>query len=88
MLLRFVSIFLACTLLGWGQNVTATITGTVRDGSGAVLPNAVIKATNTGTQAQFEASASSDGAYVLRNLPVGVYKMRVEVKGFQPWETD
>jgi len=86
MLLRFVSIFLACTLLGWGQNVTATITGTVRDGSGAVLPNAVIKANNTGTQAQFEASASSDGAYVLRNLPVGVYKMRVEVKGFQPWE--
>jgi len=67
------------------QNVTATITGSVQDGTGAIIPNATVKVTNTGTQASFEATSSAEG-YIIRALPVGLYAMRVEAPGFQVWE--
>jgi outer membrane receptor protein involved in Fe transport len=72
--------------LASAQNVTASITGTVKDATGAVIPNAAVKATNTGTKTQFDGVADSEGSYLLRNLPVGVYTLRVDAKGFQPWE--
>jgi outer membrane receptor protein involved in Fe transport len=70
----------------YAQNITATITGIVKDGTGAVIPNASIKATNTGTQAAFTAISSTDGSYIVRTLPVGLYTVRIEARGFQAWE--
>ncbi len=86
MLIRIIGTFLACMGLASAQNVTASITGTVKDATGAVIPNAAVKATNTGTKTQFDGVADSEGSYLLRNLPVGVYTLRVDAKGFQPWE--
>ena len=86
MLFRFVLALTYSGLLAWAQNVTASIGGVIQDGTGAVLPDAVVKATNLGTQAQFEATANQTGLYILRNLPVGVYRVRAEAKGFQSWE--
>jgi len=85
--MRFlVFLFILAVTVSHGQNITATITGIVKDASGAVIPSAAIKATNTGTQAAFSAVSGSDGAYSIRTLPVGVYTVRIEARGFQPWE--
>ncbi len=86
MLTRVISILLLCVPLVSAQNVTASITGTVKDATGAVIPNAGVKATNSGTKTQFDGTADSQGGYLLRNLPVGVYTLRVEAKGFQAFE--
>ncbi len=86
MLTRVIASFLACVSLASAQNVTASITGSVKDATGAVIPNAAVKATNTGTKTQFDGTADAEGSYLLRNLPVGVYTLRVEAKGFQSFE--
>ncbi len=51
-----------------------------------MIPNASIKASNTGTQASFQAVSGPDGAYTIRTIPAGVYDVRVEASGFQPFE--
>ncbi len=86
MLTRVLVLSLLCAAFAVAQNVTASITGTVKDATGAVIPNATVKATNTGTKTQFEGTADAEGGYILRNLPVGVYTLRVEAKGFQAFE--
>ena len=86
MLTRVIATFLVCVSFASAQNITASITGTVKDATGAVIPNAAVKATNTGTKTQFDGTADSQGSYLLRNLPVGVYTLRVEAKGFQSFE--
>jgi outer membrane receptor protein involved in Fe transport len=83
--LLLLSISLSSAVLA--QNVTASITGTVKDATGAVVPNATVRATNTGTQTQFDGVSDGTGTYLLRNLPVGVYTVRIESKGFQGWES-
>ena len=58
-----------------GQDVTAGITGLVKDATGGVIPGAKITATNNGTQAHFESTADASGAYTFRALPVGTYDL-------------
>ncbi len=74
-------------LLGLGAvlraDVTGSIDGIVKDSSGAVAVNVEVTATNTGTNAVFHATTDSTGAYFLRGLPVGVYQLTVEPKGFK-----
>src|SRR5258708_33063089 len=52
------------------QQITGAIAGTVTDSQGAVVPNALIRATNTGTG--FSRTATSDNArgYLIQYLPV------------------
>jgi len=61
---------------------TATISGTVRDSSGAVVPGAKITATNEGTNLARTALADDAGQYIIPLLPVGSYRVRVEKEGF------
>lgn len=84
--MRFTLLVLLAAASAYAQNITATITGIVKDGTGAIIPNAAIKATNTGTQAAFTATSSTDGSYIVRTLPVGLYTVRIEARGFQAWE--
>ena len=90
------NVYRNCTLLlaalfvavppGYSQNVTGSITGVVTDASGGLVPNAKATARNIGTSAVFTAQSGSDGAYWLRNLPVGAYNVSVEAGGFQKFE--
>ena len=61
-----------CASLVIGQSVTGTIEGVVKDASGAVIPNAAVTVTNTGTNAAYSNTADSQGAFSIRLLPVGV----------------
>lgn len=62
---------------------TATIVGTVRDSSGAVVPGATVTATNKQTAFTITRQSGEDGAFKLPLLPVGSYDVTVEKTGFQ-----
>ncbi len=64
------------------QTTTARIEGIVTDGTGAVLPGVTITATNVGTNAARTDMTDSKGAYTITALPVGNYRVRVELSGF------
>jgi hypothetical protein len=65
------------------QQVTATLSGTVMDASGAVLPNATVKASNNNTGYNRSVTSSTSGDYQLAALPVGDYTVTVERNGFK-----
>ncbi len=70
----------------WGQAVaSAQISGLVADPSGAAVPGAKITATQTETGLVRTVPSGLDGTYVLPNLPVGPYKLEVQVSGFQTY---
>ena len=75
---------LLCALfasLAWGQ-ATARIHGVVQDQSGAVVPNATVKATQTETGISRTAVTEMDGSYNFANLPLGPYRLDFQKEGF------
>src|SRR5216684_5639905 len=66
----------------WGQS-TATLTGTITDASGAVVPGAKILVHNIGTSEERRAESDSAGVYVIPSLPVGDYRVSATLSGMQ-----
>ena len=71
----------AGSIAGWAQ-ATSQIQGTIQDATGAAVPGAEIKATQTGTGAVRTTTSGADGGYVLTNLPIGPYRIEVSKQGF------
>jgi len=67
--------------LAWGQ-ATAQIHGVVQDTSGAAVPGAKVKATQTETGLSRTVTSEADGGYILTNLPLGPYNLEVTKEGF------
>ncbi|MDD5542712.1 MAG: TonB-dependent receptor [Acidobacteriia bacterium] len=68
----------------FGQEITGSIIGTVKDPSGAVIPGATITVTNTDKNAVIRTTTSgSEGEFVLTTLPIGNYSITVEATGFK-----
>jgi hypothetical protein len=65
------------------QEITATITGTVADETGAVLPGTVVTVRNTGTGFSKELVANGEGVYTAPLLPTGTYDVTFSLTGFQ-----
>jgi hypothetical protein len=94
-LVRIVS---ACLLLGFAltlsankayaqaQATTGQITGSVKDSSGAAVPNATVKATNTQTGFTQTATSSEEGFYRFVLLPPGIYTVTADGSGFKQTE--
>src|SRR6266566_4919749 len=53
------------------QRTTATISGSLTDPSGAAVPDATVRATNTGTGVSQTARSDSQGRYQIAELQVG-----------------
>ena len=66
----------------WAQ-VTAQISGAVKDQSGAVLPGVEIRVTQTATGANRDTVTNESGFYVLTNLPIGPYRLEASLPGFR-----
>jgi hypothetical protein len=65
------------------QSDRGTITGTVLDPAGAIIPDAAVEARNTATGSVYPAATSGTGNYTIAQLPVGTYELTVTVAGFK-----
>ena len=65
------------------QEVTGSIVGTVKDQSGAVVPNAKVTITNTDTSVARTLTANQDGDFTAPLLPLGNYSITAEAPGFK-----
>src|SRR5262249_25676413 len=64
---------------------SAQIHGVVTDPTGAVVPGAQVKATQTDTRQVRATVTANDGSYVLPNLPVGPYTLEVNIPQFSTY---
>jgi Carboxypeptidase regulatory-like domain/TonB dependent receptor len=71
--------------LTFGQGGNGTITGTVTDPAGAVVPGATVEAKNTQTGVVYNGASSAAGVYTISDLPVGTYSVTATVKGFKTY---
>jgi hypothetical protein len=60
-----------------------TIEGTISDSTGAAIPDATVTATSVTTHASTSRTSSSTGYYSISPLPLGIYTVKVEAKGFE-----
>src|SRR5262249_1139813 len=68
---------------GVAQQSTARLLGTVKDQTGAVIPGAMVKATNVGTGQERMIRTNEGGDYSIPLLPIGEYTFLVEAAGFK-----
>src|SRR3954468_6754788 len=61
----------------------ATVTGNVRDASGAVIPNAALVLTNVDQNRPWKSETNQVGAYSFQQIPPGNYRLEVEAQGFK-----
>src|SRR6201988_2607939 len=84
--LRSIFLFvLGCCLLTPGTahaQAQAAINGTVRDTSGAIIPDASVVLHNNGTNLDRPADTNSGSAYVLTDIQPGNYELRVSKDGY------
>jgi hypothetical protein len=65
------------------QETTATVTGTVTDSTGAVLPGVTVSLRHVGTGRTFEGVTRTEGGYLVPLLPIGTYEATFTLSGFQ-----
>src|ERR1051326_7747209 len=84
--LRIVLVFSLFASTGnlWAQ-ATAQISGTAKHQSGAVLPGAEIKATQTETGIVRSTVTKEAASYVVQTLPIGPYKLDASLPGFRTY---
>src|SRR6059036_1544178 len=84
---RFVTAIVALIALGTGlsfaQTSTATILGTVKDASGALVPGVSITVKHTESGLTRTVVSSEQGAYTVPLLPVGAYEITTMMPGFK-----
>ncbi|HEX4168108.1 MAG TPA: carboxypeptidase-like regulatory domain-containing protein, partial [Bryobacteraceae bacterium] len=82
---RLSLLFLLLGCLALAQE-TASILGTVTDQSGAVVPNAKVTITSTGTGTSRIATSNQAGNYDVADLPIGAYSVKVDAPGFKAYQ--
>src|SRR5215471_11119011 len=63
-------------------STTGSVTVTVSDPTGGVVPGAALEITDVGTNVTTKATTLETGAYTFPNLPFGEYKLTVNQRGF------
>jgi Carboxypeptidase regulatory-like domain/TonB dependent receptor len=66
----------------FAQSDRGSITGTVTDENGGVVPGASVVAVSTQTDAKYETVTTTTGNYTLSGVPIGTYNVTVELAGF------
>ena len=79
-----VLVFLALASCAMAQLDRATLTGTIFDPSGAVVPGAKVELTSPDTGLRREVLSSGAGSYTFAGLPIGTYNVAVSFKGLTP----
>lgn len=76
-------LLLSSGIPAWSQVENASLTGSVTDPSGAVIPDASVTATQIGTNLEQKTTTDSAGYYLFPALLVGTYTVTVEATGFK-----
>ena len=85
--LLLLGIFIASIPLVIAQTAsTGALSGTIKDTSGAVIPNATVTITSADSGQKRTAQTGSDGAYKFSLLAPGLYRVRLDAPGFKPVE--
>src|SRR5262244_2743722 len=63
--------------------VGGSISGTIKDSSGGVVPGAMLTLTNTALGTQFKSITDGQGLYTFPSLPVGRYELTIDATGFK-----
>ena len=82
-LLVVVALLALLPTAAFAQVDRATLTGTVKDSAGAVLPGATVTVTNVATGVAASQTTTETGSYLLVNLIPGRYQVDVELSGFK-----
>src|SRR5215210_810306 len=84
--MKFLYVASVCLVLSassaLAQSNRGTITGTVTDGGGGVVPGASVLAEDPSTGTKYETVTTSTGNYTIVQVPVGTYNLTVELAGF------
>lgn len=83
--LALVPLAVVCSSPAWAQasRTVSTISGTVMDSSGAVIPNARVVLKDEGTGLGRETVTNPAGGFVFPDLKFGSYEVTVSITGFQ-----
>src|SRR5262245_26357575 len=89
-MMRFAAVLaLLCALaaprLAFAQVDRATVAGTVKDSSGAVVPGATVTVTNVATNVAATQQTTETGSFLAVNLIPGQYRVDVELSGFKKY---
>jgi hypothetical protein len=82
-LLSALAIIVAYWSIGLGQTTFGSLTGTITDPSGAVVPGVRVTVTNLGTNSRQVTTTNTDGIYVFVNMLPGNYRIDAEKTGFK-----
>jgi hypothetical protein len=72
----------AAGISGFSQTITGSVTGTVTDASGAVIPGAKVTASALKTGVTTSTTTNAEGVYSIRFLTIGNYRVTVDAPGF------
>jgi len=78
-------LLLALSIYTFSQSAETSLSGTVKDETGAVLPGATAMATNMATKAETKVLANSTSIYSFPRLPPGKYTLVVQADGFKTY---
>ena len=78
-----VGLLLAATTLAWAQRTAGTISGTVMDSTGAVLPGVTVTAVCTDTNLTRSVVSDVQGGFTIPDVPGCVYRVTAELAGFK-----
>src|SRR5262249_22353549 len=83
--LRILVCLLFASLSLFAQSDRGTITGTVSDTTGALIPGVSVVATNVETGARYQTATTETGNYTLAPLPTGLDQLSAELPGFKKY---
>jgi outer membrane receptor protein involved in Fe transport len=87
--LRFTATFCFCLvscITISAQTAYTSVTGTVTDQNGAVIPGAKVTATNKATNYERIGVTNEEGVFVIPNLPVGNYDVKITFQNFKDYQ--
>jgi hypothetical protein len=79
---------LLCAGAAFAQVGSGTLTGIVRDQSGAGIPGVTVAITDVDTNRQRIAVSTAEGVYAATGLPPGRYRIDIELSGFKALTRD
>jgi hypothetical protein len=84
-----VALYAALSVPGlWAQNVTGTLTGTVMDSTGAVVPEVTVTMKNEASGDIRTTVTNTEGFFSINAVQPGDYTVSVDAKGFSKWEAN